>query len=74
MPELKQAFHELIARIDDEDYLQELYEGVAALHQRPVLDDKAVVAKLRTSLETAQPGQGVPHDEFMSGMKTWLSK
>lgn len=74
MTELKQAFHELIERIDDEEYLRELYEGVASLHQRPVPDDDAVVVKLQRSLEKSQNGQGMPHEQFMNEVKSWLSK
>ena len=73
MTELKQAFHELIERIDDEEYLRELYEGVAALHQRPAPDDDAVVVKLQRSLEKAQTDQGMAHEQFRREVKTGLS-
>ncbi|MBC7890912.1 MAG: hypothetical protein H7Y12_01750 [Sphingobacteriaceae bacterium] len=73
-PELKAAFHDWIERLDDEAYLQELYDTLIADVPSGQRDKVELMSRLENSLAKAQHAQGTPHEVVMKKAQQWLSR
>lgn len=78
MESIKEEFHHLIDSIQDEAYLQDLFESVASLTRRrgDVLDDlsAAEMQKLDKSLGQIQTGQVVSDAVVRQRYARWITK
>ncbi len=76
---IRQQLHELVDKIDNEDQLNLLHEA-AEMYAAVELDDKdpelteEQYKKLEASIQQANEGKLIPHDEVMQMAKQWRTK
>ncbi len=76
--ELKLEFHKLIDDIEDQSYLQDLYDSLAIFigQRKLILDDSSpeTLAFLQKSLTQANKRQTISTEQLRQELSQWLSK
>ena len=78
--QLRNDFHRLIDNFSDVKMLEQLYEAISDFQTRKtgvdILDEltKDQEVRLNASIEQAEKGKTVSHDEVKGKVKDWLTK
>lgn len=75
---IKEQFHILIDKIDNIEYLQDVYDTMALQlgEKKDVLDDLSSeqLERLDESMKQIEEGKGIPHEVIKAKHQRWLIK